>query len=475
MATTIKTDICVIGAGSGGLSVAAGSAMLGAKTVLIEKALMGGDCLNFGCVPSKAMLAAGKAAQNVRAGQAFGIKGQEPEIDHEAVYAHIKGVIAAIAPNDSVERFEGLGVQVLKGTARFTGEREVTVNDQRIIARRFVIATGSRATVPPISGIEDVPYYTNETIFNAPKFPHHLIIVGGGPIGCELAQAHQRLGAKVSLLEMFTILPKDDPELVDVVRKSLVSEGVDIHEGVSIQNIKKTASGIVVTIKKDGETSEINGSDLLIAAGRKPNLDGLNLEAAKISYSKAGIQVDSRMRTTNKKAFAIGDCAGGFQFTHVAGYHAGIVIRNALFRLPAKANHDNVPWVTYTSPELANVGLNEAEAKKRHNGSIRIVRWPFHENDRAQAEHQTNGMVKVITTPKGHILGASIVGPGAGELIQTWVLAMTLKKKIGAIAGMIAPYPTYGEANKRAASSFFTQTLFGERTKKIVKFLSYFG
>ncbi len=448
---------------------------MGAKTVLIEKAKMGGDCLNFGCVPSKAMLAAGKAAQAFRSGEPFGITGSEPDIDHNALYNHVQGVIDAIAPNDSIERFEGLGVEVIQGAARFSGRREVVVGETRISARRFVISTGSSAAVPPIPGIDTIPYYTNETIFSPRAFPKHLIIIGGGPIGCELAQAHTRLGAQVTVLEMFTIMPKDDAELVDVVRQSLLREGVDIREGVGVESIEKTPDGVRVTIKKDDVTSTIDGSDLLIAAGRRPNLDGLDLEAGGIKYARTGIEVDNRLRTSNKKVYAIGDCAGGFQFTHVAGYHAGIFIRNALFRLPAKASYHAVPWVTYTSPELAQVGLIEAEARKKHGDDIRILRWPFHENDRAQAEHQTHGMVKVMVTPKGHILGASIVGPGAGEMIQTWVLAMSNKLKIGTVASMIAPYPTFGEASKRAAGSFYTPSLFSPRTRMIVKFLSIFG
>ena len=475
MPQKIKTDICVIGAGSGGLSVAAGCVQMGASTVLIEKDKMGGDCLNYGCVPSKAMLAAGKVAQGHRIGAEFGITGSEPAINHKAVYAHIHGVIAAIAPHDSIERFESLGVQVIKGASRFISPKEVAVNDMHISARRFVIATGSQAVIPPIPGIENVNYYTNETIFSAEQFPSHLIIIGGGPIGCELAQAHRRLGAKVTILEMFSILPKDDPELVNVVRQTLMTEGIDIREGIKVKGVEKTARGISIKIMTDEVESTIEGTDLLIAAGRRPNLDGLDLEAANIKHTPVGIDVDARLRTSNKKVFAIGDCAGGYQFTHVAAYHAGIVIRNALFRIPAKVNYDAVPWVSYTSPELAQVGLTESEARRSHGNDIRILRRSFDENDRAKAEHQTGGMVKAIVTPKGRILGASIVGPSAGEIIQTWVLAMNEKKKIGSMASMISPYPTYGEASKHAAGSFYTPTLFSDRTRKIVKFLSFFG
>jgi len=471
----IKADICVIGAGSGGLSVAAGASQMGADVVLVEKGKMGGDCLNYGCVPSKALLAAGKQAHAMRHGTAFGIDAVEPTINHQAVYDHVQNVIGAIAPNDSVERLEGLGVNVVQGTGHFVDRQTLAVGETRIKARRFVVATGSRASVPPIPGLDDVPYHTNETIFSAEKFPVRLIIIGGGPIGCEMAQAHRHLAAEVTVLELFTIMPKDDPELVDVVRRSLVRDGVDLREGVSILRVEKTPNGVAVIIKMGEQEERIDGTDLMLATGRAANVNNLGMEAAGISYSPKGIDVDRRLRTTNRKIFAIGDCTGGPQFTHVAGYHAGIVIRNALFRLPAKADHRVVPWVTYTSPELAQVGMTEADARKIHGGDIRILRWPFFDNDRAQAQHQTDGLIKAIVTPKGHILGVGIAGANAGELIQTWVLAMTQKAKIGSVASMIAPYPTLGEISKRAAGSFYTPKLFSERTKSIVRFLARFG
>ncbi len=474
MANVIEADICVIGAGSGGLSVAAGASQMGAKTVLIEKGKMGGDCLNYGCVPSKSLLAAGHAAHAVRKAGKYGITASEPRVESAGVYGHVHKAIAAIEPNDSVERFEGLGVQVIQAPGRFAGPGEVQAGDSVVRARRFVISTGSSAAVPPIPGLDDVPFLTNETIFYQEKLPDHLIVIGGGPIGSEMAQAHRHLGCKVTVLERGFIMPKDDPELVDVARKRFREEGIDLREGVGVGRVEKTASGVAVAVEFGGREERIEGSHLLIAAGRKPNVDGLDLEKAGIEYTARGVQVDARMRTTNKKVFAIGDVAGGYQFTHVAGYHAGVVIKNALFRMPAKADHSTVPWVTYTAPELANVGLLEEQAKQKH-GDIRVLRWPFHENDRAQAEGETDGLVKAIVTPKGKILGAGIVGPHAGELIQPWVLAMTQKIKIGALATMIAPYPTLGEVNKRAAGSFYTKSLFSERTKKIVRFLARFG
>jgi pyruvate/2-oxoglutarate dehydrogenase complex dihydrolipoamide dehydrogenase (E3) component len=471
MSEDIQADICVIGGGSGGLAVAAGAAQLGAATVLVEAGKMGGDCLNYGCVPSKSMIAAAHAADAMRRADRFGIAAVEPTIDFEGVHDHIHGVIAAIAPVDSVDRFEGLGVRVIQARAAFAGPREVTAGDHVIRARRFVIATGSTAATPPIRGLDAVPYLTNETIFDNRSRPDHLIVIGGGPIGAELAQAHRRLGARVTVLEAFTILGKDDPELTEIVKRQLRAEGIDMREGAAIAGVSGTAGAIVVTL--DGG-EEITGSHLLVAAGRRPNVDGLGLEAAGIAYSDKGIEVDRRLRTSNRKVFAIGDVAGGPQFTHAAGYHAGIVVRNALFRLPAKVDYRALPWVTYTDPELAHVGLTEEQAQADH-GDIRVLRWPFAENDRAQAEREVAGMIKAITTKRGRVLGASIVGAHAGELIQPWVLAIGKGLKVGDFANMIVPYPTRGEVGKRAAGSFYMAALFSEKTRRIVRFLARFG
>jgi len=474
MTNVTEADLCVIGAGSGGLTVAAGGAQMGARVVLIEKGKMGGDCLNYGCVPSKALLAAGHAAQAMREAGRFGIRGVEPEIDFAAVSAHVRGVIAGIAPMDSQERFEGMGVRVIRAAGRFTGPREVEAGGQRIRARRFVVATGSTAAVPPVPGIADVPVLTNETIFDLEERPAHLIVIGGGPIGAEMAQAHRRLGCNVTVLEMFDLLGRDDPEAADVVRRRMLAEGIDIRERIEITMLSAHDGGIAATIENDGASETINGSHLLVAAGRKANVDGLGLDEAGIEYGPKGIVVDSRLRSSNRRVFAIGDVAGGYQFTHVAGYHAGIVLRNALFHLPAKADHDAVPWVTYTDPELAQVGLTDVQGKERLGDGINILRWPFAENDRARAEHAAEGFAKIVTDRKGRVRGATIVGPHAGELILPWVLAVSGKRKIGAMAGVIAPYPTLSEVGKRAAGSYYAPKLFSERTKRIVRFLQKF-
>lgn len=471
----IKTDICIIGAGSGGLSVAAGAAQMGADTVLIEKAKMGGDCLNYGCVPSKALLAAGKQAHRMRNGGHFGIAPVEPMVDFGLVNDHVHNVIAAIEPNDSVERFEGMGVNVIRDNARFIDPYTVEAGGIQIRARKFVVATGSRATAPPIAGLDQMPFMTNETIFSLRECPEHLIIIGGGPIGIEMAQAHRRLGARVTVLEAFTALAKDDPDLTKIVLSALRSEGVDIRENVKISLIERVGQMVRVRLDTEAGPEYIDGSHLLVAAGRAPNVDGLDLELAGIEYTRKGIEVDAGLKTTNKRVYAIGDVAGGLQFTHVAGYHAGVVIKNALFKMPAKADHTSIPWVTYTDPELAHVGLTEASATARYGSKARVLHWPLAENDRAQAEGETEGLIKAIVHKKGHILGASIVGPHAGDLILPWVLALSQKMKISAFTSMVAPYPTFGEISKRAASAFYTPTLFGDRTKRIVRLLRHLG
>lgn len=468
MSASLKTDVCVIGAGSGGLSVAAGAVQMGADVVLIEKDKMGGDCLNTGCVPSKALLAAAKKAQTMRKTQSFGVEPVEPKVDFAAVMAHVQDVIKGIEPNDSVERFENLGTTVILGTARFTSDRELMVGEQRITAKRFVIATGSRAGVPPIPGIEETDYFTNETIFSNTVCPDHLIIIGAGPIGIEMAQAHVRLGAAVTVLERFRALPKDDTDLADIVVGALRDEGVSIREQASIQKVSGKHGAIQVTLE-GGE--RIEGSHLLVAAGRKPNVDDLGLENAGVDFEKSGIVVDGRLRTSNKRIFAIGDVKGGLMFTHLANYDAGIVIRNILFKLPSKKNYAFIPWVTYSDPELAQVGMTEAQARESYGDNVQVVSWPYAENDRARTERSTAGKVKVVVGKRGKILGAGIAGPHAGELIQIWQMALANGMKIRDMASMISPYPTLSEISKRAAGSYFTDSLFSHRTKRIVRLL----
>jgi pyruvate/2-oxoglutarate dehydrogenase complex dihydrolipoamide dehydrogenase (E3) component len=462
--TNIKTDILVIGAGSGGLSVAAGAVQMGADVTLLEGHKMGGDCLNYGCVPSKALLAAGHAAHAMTAGADMGITPVSPQIDYAAAKDHVARVIAQIEPVDSQERFEGLGVRVIRAFGAFTGPTNVQAGDHTITARRIVIATGSRPFVPPIPGLDMVPYLTNETLFDLRDKPEHLLIIGGGPIGMEMAQAHRRLSCDVTVIEGAKALGKDDPELAAIVLDSLRDEGIAIEEEAQAAEVRGTAGAIEVHTK-DGRV--FKGSHLLIAVGRKSNTESLNLDVAGIETTKTGIKVDARMRTTNKRVFAIGDVAGGMQFTHVAGYHAGLIIRQALFSLPAKQKTAHIPWATYTDPELAHVGLTEAQARKEHGIYSEVVRFEYHHNDRAIATRQTKGLIKVMVY-KGRPVGASIVGHQAGELITLWSMAIANNLKMSAVAGMVAPYPTISEINKRAAGAYFSPRLFDNPTVKRV-------
>lgn len=464
--TVLKTDICIIGAGSGGLSLAAGAAQMGARVVLIEGAEMGGDCLNSGCVPSKALLAAAKAAQAMRTGARFGITPVEPEIDFAAVKNHVAAVIARIAPHDSQERFEGLGVTVIRDWARFTGPREVAAGGRAIRARRFVIATGSRAAIPPIPGIDEVGYLTNETIFALRTRPEHLLVLGGGPIGIEMAQAHRRLGCKVTVIEGVKALGRDDPEMATVVLEALRAEGVELREGQGVVRLRKLGDQIEAVLS-DG--SVLVGSHLLVAAGRQVALERLNLEVAGVGYSRKGVTVGADLRSTgNRRVYAMGDAAGGLQFTHLAGSHAGVLIRQMLFGLPARAA-TLVPWVTYTEPELAQVGLSEAEALAAHGAALTVLRAGFDGNDRALAEARGKGLAKVLVVG-GRPVGASIVGPQAGELIGFWALAISARLKLSSVAGVILPYPTLGEIAKRAAGAYFSPKLFDSQgVKRLVR------
>lgn len=475
MAEDLDYDICVIGGGSGGLAVAAGAAQMGARTILFERAKMGGDCLNYGCVPSKALLAAARAADTIRRADRFGIPAAEPDIHFERVRDHVRGVIAAIAPHDSVERFEGLGVRVIQQSARFTGRRVVVAEDgTSVTARRIVVATGSVAAIPPIPGLDSVPYFTNETIFENAERPAHLIIIGGGPMGIEMAQAHRRLGSDVTVVEMGGILAKDDPELVDIVRTRLAEDGVGLREGAGVERVAPVDGGVGVSLTGSGGAETIRGSHLLVATGRRAAIDGLDLEAAGIEHSGAGITVDARLRTTNRHVYAIGDVAGGPQFTHMAAHHADIVLRNALFRLPAKVNTTAVPWVTYTDPELAHVGLSEVDARARHAG-VSVTRWQVSDNDRAQTERAPDGLIKVVTGRFGRVLGVGIVGLHAGELLQPWILAIDKRMSLSSLAGLIVPYPTLGEINKRVAGAYYAPKLFSGGTRKLVRLLARLG
>ncbi|MDP3406228.1 MAG: FAD-dependent oxidoreductase [Brevundimonas sp.] len=463
----LKADLVVIGAGSGGLSVAAGAAQLGLKVVLFEKGEMGGDCLNYGCVPSKALIAAADKAHQARSA-GLGVGATAPEIDFAAVMAHVHATIATIAPVDSQERFEGLGVRVVRAAATFVDARTVAGGGLRVRARKIVIATGSRAAVPPIPGLETTPHLTNETIFDLAERPRRLIVLGGGPIGVELGQAFRRLGSEVVIVEAAEILGREDPAAAAVVLTQLKADGVELHPGMKAIRIEP--GPVLVVEGPDGE-SRIEGSHLLVAVGRRPSTDELDLDKAGIAHDARGIRTDRSLRTTNQRVYAVGDVAGRGQFTHLAGAHASLVVRRAVFALPVNADSLVVPRVTYCDPELAAVGLTEAEARKTHGDDIRVETFPFSENDRAQAEGDVRGFGKLVTTRKGKVLGVTLVGRHAGDHIHLWALTLSAGLKLSALTGMIAPYPTRGEINKRLAGLWYVPALFSGGTRKLVSVL----
>ncbi len=474
MPDVLKTDLCIIGAGSGGLSVAAAAAMMQVPVVLIEKHRMGGDCLNVGCVPSKALIAAAKQAAIMRDVEAFGFAPVEIKPAYNRVNTHVKQVIAGISPVDSEDRFRALGATVIKGEARFVDRRTVQVGDQLIRARRFVIATGSTPAIPPIPGLDKAPYLTNESLFDLVRRPLKLVVLGAGPIGMEMAQAHARLGSEVIVLEPNAVLGREDPEAARLVRLALERDGVTFRTGITVKAVSGTGERLKVLIAAAGKDESIDCSHILVATGRKPTTQGLDLDKAGIAVSDKGITVSAKLKSSNRRVYAIGDVIGPPQFTHRANYHAGLVIRNALFRLPVRSSDALMPRVTFTEPEIAAIGLSEQEAFQR-GADTRVLRWPFAENDRAQAERRTEGFIKAMVDGKGRILGVVIAGHNAGELLTPWTLAMANRLKITAMTGITLPYPTYSEVSKRVATSFLLPKLRSPVLQKVLRFIRRFG
>lgn len=467
----IKADLVIIGAGSGGLSAAAGAAMLGLDVVLYEKGEMGGDCLNYGCVPSKALLTSAKAAHTAQSSAAYGVHTSDVTIDWNEVKGHVQGAIDTIAPVDSQERFEGLGCTVIREHARFADKDTIVSDSTRVKARRIVIATGSTAFIPPIEGLDAVPYLTNETIFSMPELPEHLVILGGGPIGMEMAQAFNRLGAKVSVIEMGKALGRADDAHAAIALDAIRGEGVDIREGEKAVRISRDETQICVHTETESGAKTIKGSHLLVAVGRRAVLDGLDLDKGHVEYDRKGVVVGDNLRSaSNSRVWALGDAAGREQFTHVAGWHAAVFTRRALFKQRTKANSLPIPAVTYTSPEVAQIGLTEAEARETHGEKVQTSVFSFHENDRAIAEGKTRGECKLVIR-KGKLLGASIVGEGAGDILQLISVAMSNNLKVQDLTNFISPYPTRAEVVKRAASAHFTDVVFGNKMKMLVGLL----
>jgi len=475
MTETLRPDICVIGGNPGGLSVAAAAAAFGVPTVLVESRKMGGNSLKVGCAQSKALLAAAKRYEAAQSAKLFGVDVRDSRVNFSGVRRHIHSVIAAAAQADSPERFSGLGVRVIDAEAKFKDRNTVVAGDIEIRARRFVIAAGSKPALPEIPGLDTGPYLTSESIFDLRERPEHLIIIGAGPTGLELAQGFRRLGSSVTVLEAAQPLGRDDSECVDVVLAQLEREGVVIRSGVKVVDIAHAGPTVTATIESGGAEQTITGSHLLVATGRSPSIADLDLDTAGVRHERSGIVVNRKLKTGNRRVYAIGECiAGAPQLTQAANYHAGLVIRNALFRLPVRVNNDCIPWVTFTDPELAQIGLTEARAREQ-GIKIRVTRWPYHDNDRAQAEGTPRGHIKVITTAKGKIVGVTIVGAQAGELIAMWVLAVARNLDLRAITDLVFPYPTLSEVGKHAAIDYLSPGLTGVWARRIIGWMRIFG
>lgn len=469
----LKPDLCIIGAGAAGLSVAAGAAQLGLSVVLFEAGEMGGDCLNYGCVPSKALIAAAALVHNARNGAAMGLDTTGVAVDWPRVRAHVKRAIAAIAPHDSQARFEGLGVTVLRERAAFADDRSVVSETARVRAQRFVVATGSRPVVPPISGLDAARVLTNETVFDLDALPQKLIILGAGAIGVELSQAFRRLGAEVVIVEAAQALAKADDDARALVLARLRAEGVELLEGWRAVDAECSPNGVSLQIEDgSGAKRMLAGSHILVATGRAPALAELALDKAGVKFGKGGVEISPTLRSvSNKRVWALGDAAGRGLFTHLAGWHASVFVRNVLFKARTRADVVAIPSVVFSDPELAQIGLTESEARTRHGDTVKVARWNFHDNDRAQTGADTEGFCKLVLGKRGRILGATIVGADAGELLAPIALAMAEKRTVRSLTGPVLPYPTRSEIVKRAAGAYFTPSLFSPATRTLVRLL----
>ncbi len=444
---SVEYDLVVIGGGSAGLVAASAGAQINAKVALVEKNLLGGDCLHYGCVPSKSLIHAAKIAHNVKTASQFGIYTHEPTIKLDEAMGHVKSVVDTIQIHDSAERFEKLGVDVIFGAGQFVDEKTFEVNGRQLKSRSFLVATGSRPTVPPVEGLKEAGFLTNEQVFSMTERPEALAVIGAGPIGCELGQSFARLGVEVTLIaSRDVIMPKEDPEAAMIVQQKMQAEGVRILCNTRAQKVTVV----------DGRKHVFTGSEtivvdeILIATGRTPNVNALNLEAAGVVYDKQGIKVDEKLRTSNKQIYAAGDVIGGYQFTHVAGLEAGVAMQNALVLPTKKIDYRVIPWATFTDPELSRVGLTEKQARDRYGDDVFVLRQNFDGIDRALAEAAGYGFAKFITKGDGEILGAHIVGPHAGELIHEAVIAMSQNLKVSALQ-CIHVYPTLSEISPKAA------------------------
>jgi pyruvate/2-oxoglutarate dehydrogenase complex dihydrolipoamide dehydrogenase (E3) component len=457
-------DVIVVGGGTAGLIASAGSAGIGARVALVEQNRLGGECLWTGCVPSKSLIASARAVHAAHTADRFGVHVPSASVDFQRVMQWSREAEQRIQPRDSPERFRSLGVDVISGTARFIGDRTLRVDSRVMTAKHIVIATGSKPAVLPIEGISEIPFLTNETIFSLEHQPETLLMCGAGPVGIELAQAFARLGTRVRVLEAARqILPREDEELAALLRRRLTTEGVEILLGTTATHVSRDGRTIRLSARHaDGTPVTIEGDTLLVAAGRVPNVASLEIDMGGVERGKSGVVVDERLGTTARGVWAAGDVTGVLRFTHVAEYQARLVVRNAFFPFDAKADYSSVPWVTFTDPELAHVGLTEDEARARHgDGGVRVWRRRFADLDRAIVDDETQGMVKIITDAKGKILGGHILGHGAGNLIGEVTLAMQHGVNAATLATTVHAYPTYPEAIKQAADDYYKSRFKG--------------
>jgi len=473
MGNVYDYDIGIIGGGAAGLTVAAGASQLGVKTLLIEKeGRLGGDCLHYGCVPSKALIKTASVYNKMRMAEHYGLpKVDMPPVDFKKVTERIQSVVDTIQVHDSEERFCSLGAKIEFGQVSFVDEHQVEFNGKKVTARQWVLATGSEPVGLPVPGLEETGYWTNKDIFSLEELPKSLIVVGGGPIGCEMAQAFARLGSEVRILQRnCQVLTAEDQDMAEVVQEVLKAEGVALDLCANTQKVSRVNGGVEVIYEAHGEMHTINADQILVAAGRMPSVSDLKLENAGVEFDRRGVKVDKRLRTSQKHIFAAGDVTGKYQFSHAAGYEGGIVISNAVFKLPRKVDYTWLPWCTYTEPELASVGMNEMAAT---DAGIEYSVWEedFKANDRAQAEGTPGGKIKLVLDKREKPLGVQIVGSHAGELVSEWVAALNGKVGLSTMASAIHPYPTMGELNKRVASKVLSSKLFSDKVRKILSFI----
>ena len=464
-------DLVIIGGGSAGLTAASFAVQLGRKVALVERQRIDGDCTWTGCVPSKALLKVAQVAHQMRDAGRYGLGPAEPAVDLKAVMAHVRSAVDEAYRSESPEMLRADGIEVLMGRARFLDANTLEIGDggDKLEARRFLIVTGARPFIPPVPGLDEVGYLTYETVWDLEELPERLIVVGGGPIGCELAQAFCRLGSSVTLLEAAPrLLLRDDPEAADLLGRQLTGDGVDLRLGAAMQRVWRSADGIHVGLGEE----EVVGDALLLSVGRQPNVAELDLENAGVAYSAKGIQVDRYLHTSRHHIFAAGDCVGGYQFTHYAAWQGFMAVRNAFLPGATRAVLDRVPWTTFTDPEVAHVGYTEEQAREKFGEGVMICRWTMDRVDRAIAEGNTSGFVKLVHRPDGTVLGATIVAPRAGEMIHEWSLAIDRDLKLGDVANSIHVYPTYSTSNMQAAAHIRVERVLSGTYGRVIRGLA---